>query len=192
MAANASGGPAAAAADGDGRRIARVVVRLAAVRSALAEVSDGQGAALLVSALRDSPRALLVGQAPAAAPTPRSAHGEVVPGYALEARLTGIDAPRARHRPRVDAVIVDLTAWDWLQAQALDSLTVLRRVSEPSRAADDHDSLRAAVGAAVADAVSQLVQRLAGGYRSGAAAAGAPAGVDPPHDPLVTLKGASR
>jgi len=162
MGADGIGGPTDSAADGDDRRVPTVAVRLAAVRSALADVSDAQGAALLAAALRSSPPVLFVGEGGTAATVLSPQGGVVVPCYALEARLTGIDRPQARPRPRVDVVVIDLTAWDWLEAQAIDSLTVLRRVAEVSWSASHAVSLHEAVGAAVEDAVRQLMPRLDG------------------------------
>jgi hypothetical protein len=162
MRADGIGRPPASAADGDERRVPTLAVRLAAVRSALAEVSDAQGAALLAAALRSSPRVLFVGEGGAAATVLSPQGGGVVPCYALEARLTGIGTPQAKPRRRVDAVVIDLTAWDWSEAQAIDSLTVLRRVAAVSWSGHDAASLRGAVGAAVEDAVRQLMPRLDG------------------------------
>ena len=162
MRADGIGGPPASAADGDDRRVPTVAVRLAAVRSTLADVSDAQGAALLAAALRSSPRVLFVGEGGAAATVRSPQGGGVVPCYALEARLTGVDTPQAKPRPGVDVVVIDLTAWDWLEAQAIDSLTVLRRVVELPSSASDAASLHEAVGAAVEDAVRQLMPRLDG------------------------------
>lgn len=165
-AARGIGGSTAASAAGGDRCAAPVVVRLADFRSTLVDVDDAQGAAMLVAALRNRPRVVLVGQPRATATESPSPHeGGIPSGCALVARLTAIDASQARHWPRADAVVVDLTACDWLGAQALDSLTVLKRVGNWSWRTPYAASLRAAVEAALEDAVSQLVPRLDGGRR---------------------------